>query len=320
MDTLFTQTAEYLKWHESVGRKVFKYENIDSGFSAYGIVVKSKFGNIMYFPFGPQKITQNFLEEVKKIAKKENCFFVRFETDKKSKLFSFQDLATLYFPNIKYFLGDGYLQPRVEWWLDIGKSEVEIYENFSKNHRYSVRKAEKDGVEIEIIEKDFTSSGYEKKFLEIMKETAERDEFLMQDPNYLKAILKSLEEGNFGNNEFVGFLAFSKIENQYNGVVMVLIYRNVANFIYGGSTSFKRESGATVKLQYECIKKAKQMGATKYNFGGIYEENLSKKSLENLSKYKKQYGGYVKYHGVFADLPISKFKYFIYLIYKFFKV
>lgn len=339
MYTPFTQTNEYLRWHEALGTKTFYKEffveeDIDVAeerdfqideerqyvhekkvyAKISALIIPLRIGNVLYVPYGPvlskdigivkKNLIIKYLQE---IANKENCVFVRLE-DENNLL---TGVKGTFNPLKRTFRFEGIFQPRVEWWKNLEGSENDIYESLSKNHRYSVRKFEKDKGEIVYITnhfKDELDTVYN-----LLEETSKRDHFHSQEKEYVEAILTSLDEG-----KMKGFIVYSKVEGKINGFALVILYEKVANYLLGGSTAFRRDTGSSVHLVYKAIIKSKELGANVFNFGGIVSDGFGRPSLEGVTNFKKQFGGFVKFHGNFVDIPVNKLKYFIYLLRKMF--
>lgn len=321
MNIPFTQTKDYLKWQEAVGNKTFYKEYFDNENKLVAVcaavVLNLRIGKVLYCPFGPMVENQNHLNEIildlKSFAKKNNCFFIRLESEKKLK----NNFFSLFSPPVKSYSKEGIFQPRLEWCLDISKSVEEVYENFSKNCKYSIRRSEKENIEVKVITENFES--YLSDFLKIMQETSDRNSFLNHEDKYFKTVFETLND-----KSVKGFLVYSKIDEIIvNMAVIVLDHEGRrSNYLFGGSRDYKREYGSTFRTQWEAIKQAKIMGAQEYNFGGIvdeYEGNIfGKKSLAGVTNFKKQFSGYPKFNGYFLDIPIKKFKYFLYILKKYF--
>lgn len=340
MQIPFTQTREYLKWQESVGVKTFYKEffvsingnilstEIRDNFVQFGFaaltIIKLKIGNVLYCPYGPVFLKEtnkkeiNFvINELKKIANANNCIFIRLENKEKN----WEKYKCYVKPPVETYNKEGIFQPRLEWCLDIDKDIDTIYNIFSKDCKYSIRRTEKENIEVKVVTENFQE--YLPDFLQIMKETSDRNGFINHEEKYFQSVFKSLDAGHLKS-----FLVLSKIdETVVNMAVIILNEKNsesielTANYVYGGSREYKREFGATYRTQWESIKQAKKMGATFYNFGGITGEykgnNFGKNSLLGVTNFKKQFGGYSNFNGYFYDIPIKKLKYLIYILYKF---
>jgi lipid II:glycine glycyltransferase (peptidoglycan interpeptide bridge formation enzyme) len=323
----FTQTKEYLTWHQALGTKTFYKEFFGKGSSpdfqmdgesekdllasTAGVVLNLRVGKVLYLPYGPVffkgatiKEKRKVVRELYELGKKDNCVFVRLESGSfgKSDVGGFK-------PPVKTFAKEGIFQPRLEWWLDIKGSEGEIFNRFSKDARYSIRRAEKEGVETLVVDHNFLE--YFQDFLTLMKETSERSGYILHEDKYFEAVFNSLE-----HKRLKGFLVISRIDSKVVSVALVIVHEEIASYVFGGSRDYKRELGASYKTQWEAIKKAKSLGAEIYNFGGITDGVYGKAGILGITKFKKQFGGYAKYHGGFLDLPISRIKYFIYILRK----
>lgn len=353
----FTQTEGYLSWHKAIGTKTFYkefYDVIDTdvaeerdfqidGEREYvekkvvyakvaAIVIELRIGKVLYVPYGPyfsEKVgivkKNRVIKYLHELAQKEGCVFVRLENAPEKKLWPSGEMNSAFTPTVQKFFSslivvrppirtfrhEGIFQPRVEWWKDLAHTEEEIYNSLYKNHRYSVRKFEKDGGAIQAIQSHFAKEL--DTVFSLLEETSKRDEFLNHDREYVKAILQSLDD-----KKFDGYIMYSQVEGKINGFALVIIHDNIANYLLGGSTNFRRDTGSSVHLIYKAIMKAKELGAAVFNFGGITSNGYGKQSLEGVTNFKKQFGGYVKFHGNFLDIPLEKMKYYIYLLRKMF--
>lgn len=331
----FTQTKEYLSWHEAVGEKTFykeffHKEKIDTSeemdFQIDGekefesikkidaicasFVISLRIGNVLYVPYGPVIFIQNknLNKEIKNylydLAKQENCVFVRLENEE-----SFFDEESFFAkPAKKTFAKEGIFQPRVEWWLKLSDTEDNIYNNFHKDHRYSIRRAQKENIEIEIVKENL--GNYFEDFWKLLQETSTRDGFSLYYQNYYKEIFKNSENK---------FLVFTKDPQKFLSVALIVMNDRVANLVFAGSLSEGRERGFNHFMQWEAIKQAKNDGCEFYNFGGIYENGYGKASLQGVTNFKKRFGGFVKFHGDFLDIPVKKIKYYLYILNKTFR-
>ena len=146
-------------------------------------------------------------------------------------------------------------------------------------------------------------------FWQLLKETSLRDGFHLYEENYYRAIFKNSENK---------FLVFTKDAKKYLSIALIVISDKIANLVFAGSISENREKGFNHLMQWEAIKKSKNINCEFYNFGGIHENGYGKESLQGVTNFKKRFGGFVKFHGDFVDLPIKKAKYFLYILKKYF--
>ena len=151
-----------------------------------------------------------------------------------------------------------------------------------------------------------------------MQVTSARDEFSLYNENYYKQIFKSGNEVH--EHELKKFLVFTKLGGEYLSVALIVAKDKVANLVFAGSVSERREFGFNHLMQWSAILEAKKHACEIYNFGGISENidgrNYGKRSLIGVTNFKKKFGGYAKFHGNFLDIPVQKFRYYIYIFRK----
>lgn len=330
MSVPFTQTKEYLKWHEAVGTETFylefnisddgrdfnleeEKEYVTIGFASC-IILNLKFGKVLYVPYGPYFFTEPTEKEKNKVvkiirdlAKKEKCVFARIEDQKKI----FKKSKYLVKPPKKTFASEGIFQPRMEWWLDINENEENVYERIHKDHKYSIRRAEREGVEVLIVRENLDE--YFSYFWELLNQTSVRDGFKLYEKKYYEQIFKNKQQ------ELKKFLVLTKVNGEFTSTALVVISQEIANLVFAGSVGERRELGFNHLMQWEAIKESKRHKCKIYNFGGIHEKGYGKGTLAGVTSFKKKFGGYTRFHGNFYDIPVKKLQYLAYLTYKMLK-
>ncbi len=322
MHTPFTQTKEYLSWHAQIGEKTYYkefYTQTENGkvliATASFLVIELKIGKVLYCPYGPvffvslKKVEKNkIIKEIHELAVNEDCVFVRLE-DENGYL---KNTKYLFNPFKKTFSSEGIFQPRMEWWLDLKESSDDLLNRVHKDHKYSIRRAQKEGIEVEIISHDLHNHFSE--FWKLMETTSLRDLFTLHQKEYYQEIFKTAGETH--EHDLKKFLVFTKLNGEYLSVALILIKDHIANLAFAGSVSEKRELGFNHLMQWSAILEAKNRECEIYNFGGIFENGYGKKGLQGVTNFKNKFGGYAKFHGNFLDMPIKKLRYCLYIIKK----
>ena len=131
--------------------------------------------NYFYAPKGPifnikkkndkNKVIVFLFEQIKKLSKREKCFFLRFEPQDK-----------IDFLNIKKTID---VQPAVTVVLNLKKTKKELLTDMHQKTRYNINLAKKK--EIKIIEGDNTDF---MTFWNLMTETTKRDGFRLHAKSY----------------------------------------------------------------------------------------------------------------------------------------
>ena len=288
--------------------------------------VVAKRGKFLFMPHGPilkfspdsieiqfsiiKSLITQLLNYLITLARKEGFFFIRiapvFE-DKPEYRRIFQDLGFKTAPI--------YIHSERCWLLDLNKTEEELLTDMRKTTRYSIRKAERDGV---IIEKR-TDQKAVNDFLTIYAETAKREKFVPFSKDYIQKEFEAFHKtgnalflfGNINNKAKIPVSASS----DYLASALILFTKSTAFYHQGASIHTKIP--VTYLLQWEAIKEAKKRGCRFYNFWGILKESRTPKNWAGLSLFKTGFGGFQLDYLPTQDYIISPKYYLTYLYEKF---
>lgn len=318
VDSSFTQDLFYAKWQRNLGRKVrrFKVLNDEKVISFFQMIMYPLVFNRVYYyiPFGPivTDTSDDFFvflkNEFKKIAKEDSAVFFRFDFPKKvnanilNKHLTRSPLSTYH---------SAYFQPRFEWFLSLENDEDSILMNMHEKTRYSIRLAERKGIEVDIVKTDFMN--YFDDFYNLMKITADRNGFSLHDREYYKVIFESL------NGIKNSYLSIAKFGEKILAIDLIIVYSGIANYVFGGSSDEERNRMPTYLAQWKAIQYAKSIGCSDYNFGGISNGDSIYKGWEGITKYKMKFGGYEVRHSDFYDFVIDPMIYYLYCLRKLIK-
>lgn len=309
LDTPFTQAPFYGKWQRKLGREVKSFVIRErERVIAYFQLIKYPFlrnKSYLYIPYGPvvKDFSEQFLAflkiEFQALARENNAVFVRLDFtplvpgDILSKFFTKASLATYH---------SAYFQPRLEWFLSLGKTENELLMAMHEKTRYSIRLAERKGIIAEIITKNFEK--YFLVFYKLMAETAKRNGFSLHEKNYYQNIFQNLQSNN-------AYLSVARYGEKILVVDLIIRYGSVANYVFGGSSNERRNLMPTYLAQWAAICQAKKLGLASYNFGGISSGKIYR-GWDGLTIFKKKFGGYEVKHSDFFDLVAQPFWYHLY--------
>jgi peptidoglycan pentaglycine glycine transferase (the first glycine) len=293
---IFLQSAEWLDFQETMEHKIYRFgltDNTGALQSVCGFILNNLFLNKKYFyiPHGPIGKPEELIDEVIKIAKKENLIFIRLEP-----------LNNYTLPVTHYGLSEvKHVQPKHTLALNLAKSEEELLAAMHEKTRYNIRLAEKKN----LVLKNETFEN----FWKLMEETTGRDKFRSHPKKYYAAMLKEIK-GN-GKNEMRTELKIVYYENQPLAAAIVGYFGDTATYLHGASSHEYRNLMAPYFLHWEIIKESKKLGYRFYDLGGIDE-----KKWPGVTRFKKGFGGFeINYLGTF-DLPVSKLWHKIYCLAK----
>jgi len=234
---------------------------------------------------------RNFLIDIKNLAKKEKAIFFRFEPNLPLENLNLKEI----FSNLKFDYQplESSTQPKETLVLDLKKEIEDLLKSMHPKTRYNLHLAEKHGVKVSV--KDDV-----KTFLDLLKETAKRQNLKIYSYKYYFNLLKE-----FPNENIKIYFAYYK--NKILAANLILFWGKTATYLYGGSSRENREKMAPYLLHWEIIKEAKQKGFLVYDFWGIDE-----KKWPGLTRFKLGFGGRRIVYPQSYDLIFNKFWYFLY--------
>lgn len=300
----FLQSWEWGESQKLLGNKIFRLGIYGDKLVGVAFVYKiiAKRGTFLFCPHGPlidwqkgKEILPVLLAVLIELAKKEKVDFIRFSP-----------LALNSEENKKIFINSGFcdapthmMHPELAWLLDLSLPEEEIFSSMAKRTRYSIRKAEKDGVSV--VSENL--SGVDK-FYELYKETAQRQGFVPFSLDYVK------KEFNIFDKAGKIKLYFANFHGEAVATAMIIFGYASAFYHHGASTRKLSNITASEMLQWTSIKEAKNRGLKYYNFWGIAPENSPKHPWFGLTQFKKGFGGFSEEYLHAQDFPIT-YKYWL---------
>lgn len=231
---------------------------------------------VPYIPWGvaylprPGKIEN--LEEIKEACRKEKAIFLKIDPIEKI---------------------DGIVSkpvlPRHTIYIDLEKSEKDLLANMHEKTRYNIRLAEKKGVKV-------TEGDDLEKFIELLEQTEERQNFYSHPGQYYRVLWETLRPA-----KMVYLLSAHPC-----AAIMLFRYEDTLYYPYGGLDPEYREFMAPHLLHWEAIKLGKKLGCKIYDLWGSYK-NLPTESDPwwGIYRLKKGFGGQEITFPETIDIPLS---------------
>lgn len=185
------------------------------------------------------------------------------------------------FKNLGFRISPIYIHAERLWILDITRDEETLLKEMRKTTRYSIRKAEKEGVKI--IKRNDEKAIEE--FLKIYGETAQRENFTPFSKTFLTHEYQAFQKTGNAN----WFFAYEK-DDRLTAAALIDYTQSTA-FYHQGATLHSKVPTSYL-LQWESIKEAKKRGCKLYNFWGTLQEGRTPKNWGGLSLFKEGFGGY----------------------------
>ena len=231
---------------------------------------KVPFGSYFYCPYGPvttQKLdSEEFLKSVQKHSEKETDF-LRIEPLEKIEIGS------------KAFNRH---QPSKTLIIDL-KEREKLLAGFDKDTKYSIRRANREGVEVE----EATSV---ESFYKLLKKASNRHGFGIYSKSYYEKLLKL---------DMVKLFEATHEEDVLASAFAVF-FGDTATYLHAGSSRKKLKFCGSSLLNFEIMCNGFEGGFSQYDFWGIDEEEMP-----GVTKFKKGFGGKELVYPEAIDIPLN---------------
>ncbi len=292
-------------FHMAQGQRIFRFGIYDGrALVAVALFIKivARRGTFLLCPHGPivhpshagsalvSEIVAKLAEHVKPIARLEQCDFIRI-----------CPLLMDSLDNRALFMRSGFrdapihMHPELSWMLDITPTNDDLLLAMRKTTRYSIRKAEKDGVVVTMS----NDPDDVERFYAVYQDTVDRQHFTPFSASYLR---KEFE--TFAADKAVQWF-FADYNGQTISAAMIIFYGLSGFYHHGASIQKFGNVPASYLLQWRAIEEAKKRGIPLYNFWGISPEDRPAHPWAGLSLFKKGFGGFPEAYVSAQDLPLT---------------
>ena len=237
---------------------------------------KTLFGTVAKLQH-PSHLSKRSLDTLEQMAKKHKFLFVKIEPEAEE-----QQKVCLEHPLSK---STSPIAPTKTLRIDLTKSQITLYHELSKSCKYSVNRAQREGVTIDITQNP--SHQYLKKLSNIIELSQEVRPHQKISINMLKNTTAA-----FGNKSFI---AIAKNKNGDNLAGSFFVAANdTAHYLYGGTTFLGRKSKGGYLMFWKAIMHFKKLGYKHFDFEGIYDHRFHRatSSWKGFTTFKKKFGGY----------------------------
>ncbi len=278
------QTSYWAEFRRKWGNEVLETE--------FGILTLHKIPYTKYkigmFIKGPSP-TKSMLEKLRDIGKKNNLIFIKMEPNAEKD----EDLEKL-LENSGAVPGKTLFTPTT-FWIDLTPSEDELFKSFHSKTRYNIRLAQKNGV---VIKEDDTEKAFDK-YLELTKETVERQGFFAHTAKYHRLMWETLRKAG------IAHLMTALYQNETITTWILFEWQGFLYYPYGASTEKHKQIMANNLMMWEAIKFGKKRGLKTFDLWGREEG-------KGFTKFKEGYSPkVVEFLGTW-DLVINKNLYTFY--------
>jgi len=311
----FLQSPEWGHMNELIGHKVI----IDATESAWCLMIvkNAKRGRYLEIPGGPlldwqnPEATQRMFDNIRTVAKREKCVFVRLRPQLRNTPENLQLLAGLGAKKAPM-----HLHAEHTVILDLEKSEDDLLKEMRRQTRYEVRRAGKLGITV-----DWASSEeIFREFHQVQVETATRQHFVPPD---LKTLLAERVAFNDPKNQpdtktteadHARIYVARTAEGAPIAYGLILIGGAEAEYFEAASTELNHKLPGAYALQWQVIKDLKKFGIKRYNLWGIAPHGQKNHRYAGVTTFKTGFGGEIVEFVPASDLIIRRFRYLLNLL------
>jgi lipid II:glycine glycyltransferase (peptidoglycan interpeptide bridge formation enzyme) len=295
------QSWEWGEFRQKTGLKVlrlgqFEGKKLISGYQLTIHPIPYAHYTIGYLPKGPLP-DKPMLDSLKRIAKDQNCLFVKLEPN----------IAP--HPQTHQFLIENGCRPgkplftNYTFQIDLTKSEDELLPQMKEKTRYNVRLAQKHGV---IVKEDNSPQAFET-YLKLTFETVKRQKFFAHNRKYHELMWETLQPAG------IAHLLTAIYQEKILVAWILFLFNGVLYYPYGASSNEHREVMASNLIMWEAMRWGKSHGVKIFDLWGCLGPNPNPSNpWYGFHRFKEGYGGkLVEFIGTY-DLVINPYLYPLY--------
>lgn len=203
--------------------------------------------------------------------------------------------------NWKLKKSPGDILPKNTFFLDLTQKENILLSNMRYNTRYSIKRAIKQGINIQEYGSEHINEWYR-----LYYDTALRHNMPLQNEQYFSTILRNQDNSKKG---VTVKMLMADWEGQFLASMFLVLSHKRGTYLYGASATDKNNIMASYALQWESIKIAKNWGCSEYDMFGSAPNLNRSHPLHGVHIYKKGFGGNLYHRMGCWDYPYSTKQY-----------
>lgn len=224
--------------------------------------------------------TKEIVSELLKVAEEKNLVFIKLEPDyviKKNKIACADETKVIeILKSVGGVPGKTLFTP-TSFWIDLTKDEEELMKGFKSKTRYNVRYAKRKGVKVS---EDNSDKAFEK-YLELTRETVERQGFYAHSEKYHRLMWKHLHTlPTTHNSQPIARLLVAKYKGEVLVTWVVFVWKNFLYYPYGASSTKHQNRQPSSLMMWEAIRYGKKLGLKTFDLWG-------REPGEGFTRFKK---------------------------------
>lgn len=271
--------------------------------------------SIAYIPWAPTFFVAEgergiFLEELSRALNSElpeGCICIRYDLPWRSPYSNENRLPADYIRELRMNFGTKDrklrkaptdIQPVDTRILDLLKDRDSLFSEMKPKTRYNIRLSKRKGILVKDASFDRLPEWYE-----LYLETAERNGIFRHDYRNFERLLRTKKKNDLPNTG-LHLLIAEKDGLPLAGMILA-VHGNTATYLYGASSSIKRNLMPTYLLQWEAINMARHEHCTWYDLFGIPPNGDAAHPMHGLYRFKVGFGGETFHRQGCWDYPLN---------------
>lgn len=287
------QTYEWGEFRRKTGNEVLRSKNFQ--LTIHPFLFGYKIGALIK---GPAP-TQEMLDELKSIAKKENLVFIKLEPNNPIKVNGISCADKEKFFHLLRSNGatpGKTLFTPTTFWIDLTKSEDELLKSFSGKTRYNIKLAQRHGVKV----MEATGDEAFQKYLDLTFETATRQGFFAHNRKYHELMWEYLHPS-------IAHLLVAKYKVEIISTWILFVWKDFLYYPYGAWSGKYNNVMANNLMMWEAIRLGKKLNLKTFDLWG-------REVGKGFTKFKEGYNPQVVEFLGSWDLIINRPMYYLYKI------
>lgn len=193
--------------------------------------------------------------------------------------------------------------------VNLRPNEEQILEQMKPKTRYNIKLSLRKGIEVRTVGIEGVDIWYQ-----LYRETAHRNGLFVNSLDYFTSVFMSQLENNTDDVQVQLLIAYH--DNEPLAAMFLVLSSHRATYLYGASSSEKRNLMPTYALQWKAIQLAKANNCTEYDMFGVAPRPEPSHPMYGLYKFKHGFGGEIYHQLGCWDYPLDEDKYAIFQAYE----
>jgi lipid II:glycine glycyltransferase (peptidoglycan interpeptide bridge formation enzyme) len=261
-----------------------------------------------HIEFGPvccnRELMINTINEIINYYKKKSFIYLDIQMYYKSGFDTdYIEFALSKHHRIKYIFNNENTKSSYE--IDLSQSIEDIHRNFRDGHKWSIKKAVKLGITVEVVKDANEIDSFFRIYSKMCKaRNIDEGELSAQNKHEIYSYLIKNDKGQV--------LVAKDRDNDIVGGIIIVYQGNSVRFFKGASDDDKRDLPVLHIVLYEALKNSKMKGFKYFDFWGYNHFADESNHVFYINYFKKGFGGYYTFFAKKMNISLVPFGYYIY--------